>query len=543
MRKHQSKSWAPHPFRQIWAGLGAVAAHSRRNRRRSRNDVPACEVLESRLVLTDGVGASLLGTLSYVGVVTGPIVTGPVLDPPGPILPILPVVPIAAAVQSSVWSQLEADWRKLQAELQTLAAKSGVTISDLENLTSDSQAISQSSPTSTPSPTPLENLTDDTGFHFDFKSLNPVLAELAAAVAGGSSTSQAQMDFTALFTGSSVSTSMISTTFSDLVKTIGDSHVTTTDLTTVAADEAAIRSDLSKLPHAWIPGGLPWLDQQGDVPADLAVSLPPATTGPTAIATPVVSSPPAVVLPPIIISPFGSTSLLGSLSHTGVVTSPVIAGSQTPTTVASPFSQLQADVQKLRAELQALAEKSSVTVADLQALTFDGQAISQAGLYLNVHTLNPVISELATAVAGGSSTTQAQTDFTGVFSGTSVSTATITTTFNDVVKAIQDSNVTTTDLTTVATDQAAIQADLKKLVPVVPITPIVPIGPVIPIIPWSGSGTSGGGSTGSTSGTTSTGHHHKLAHVKKALVHAVKKAVSHAVKKVHSVALSRETKR
>ncbi len=549
MRKHQTKSWSPFPFREAWAGLRAARRHGRRNRRRSRNDALACEALERRLVLTQSVSASLLGSLSYVGVVTSPVITPLVFNPPIPVPPILPVIPFATAVQNSAWSQLESDWKTLQTELQSLAAKSGVTIADLENLTNDSQAISESSASLPPPNTAVGNVTDDTaGFHFDLKTLNPVISELALAVAGGMPTTQAQSDFTNLFTGSSVSMSTISTTFNDLVKTITDSGVTTTDLTTVAADEAAIQTDLSKLPKAWIPGGQTWLDQQGDVPADLVISPPaaPAATGPTAVTTPVLGSPPPSALPPVFVSPFGSSTLLGTLMYTGVVTSPVVVASPVPSGSLRPISKLQADVQTLESELVTLAEKSSVTIADLEALTSDGVAINQAGFHFSGQTVNPVISELATAVAGGSPTTQALTDFTALFSKSSVSTATITTTFNDLVKAIQDSNVTTGDLSTVALDQAAIQADLKGLKPVLPITPPIPVGPIVPILPINptgGSGTTGSGTTGGTGGTTSTGHHHKAPHLKKALAHAVKKAVSHALKHVHSGASARAKKR
>ena len=137
----------------------------------------------------------------------------------------------------------------------------------------------------------------------------------------------------------------------------------------------------------------------------------------------------------------------------------------------STWTQLRSDLQALRVELQSLAQKSGVTVADLQNLTNDSQAIAGAGFHFGVKNLNSAINELATAIAGGTSTSQAQTDFTALFSNSSVSTTTITTTFNDLVQTIQDSTVTTTDLSTVAADEAAIQADLGKLpIPFLPET-------------------------------------------------------------------------
>ncbi len=429
-----------------------------RKNKNSRRSAFACEPLENRVVLTYAGSTTLLGSLSYVGVVTSPQVSVSI-----PVLPILPVLPTpfwspASTATVPTWSKLRTDLQTLRTELESLAGKSGVTIADLESLAVDSQAIAQ------------------TGFHFGVKSLNSVISELANAVAGGTSTSQAQTDFNALFSGSSVSTATINQTFTDLVQTIKDSAVTTTDLSTVATDEAAIQSDLPKLPIAWYPGIEPWLDGVGIAPAALAVG--PSAVTPVAVADPgtalpspglgvlaITISPPVAVAPiidplsitvppPYIISPFGGASLLGALSSVGVVTSPVVVNS--PITVlppvtsiaasavspiaSGPFSKLQTDVKALETELQSLAAKSGLSIADLENLVSDGQAFNQAGFYFNVQSLNKVVSQLATAVAAGSAAgqAQAQTDFTALFSNSSVSSASITTAFNDLVKAVQD---------------------------------------------------------------------------------------------------------
>ena len=214
---------------------------------------------------------TLLGSLSYVGVVTSPSRerqhSGPADSS------------CTAHADCVAREQLrpfrrgrnsEPICRRSGRSCESLAGKSGVTIADLESLTIDSQAIAQA------------------GFHFDVKSLNSVISELANAVAGGTSTSQAQTDFTALFSGSSVSTTTINTTFTDLVQTIQDSAVTTTDLSTVAADEAAIQADLPKLPIAWFPGIEPWLDGWGS-------RLTPLSVGPSAV-TPVAVADPGIAL-------------------------------------------------------------------------------------------------------------------------------------------------------------------------------------------------------------------------------------------------------
>ena len=475
-------------------GHGRKMTVSRRlSQGRARRAFMACEELEGRVVLTfSGVSTSLLGSLSYVGVVTSPVITASV-----PVLPVLPpITPIRYARAVATWSQLRSDLQALRDELQSLAQKSGVTIADLQNLTSDSQAISAA------------------GFHFGVRSVNSVITELATAVAGGTSTSQAQTDFTALFSKSNVSTATITTTFSDLVQTIQDSAVTTTDLSTVATDEAAIQADLGKLPIPFLPGPQPWLDQVGATPdtvtlANIVVSPP----------SPVLS-PPIIVLPPIIISPFGNATLLGGLSSVGVVTSPVVVVPRplvptplAPVTVGA-YSQLQADEQKLQMELQSLAAKSGLSISDLQHLVSDSQAINQAGFFFDFQSLTKTISELATAVAGGTSTSQAQADFTALFNGSSVSTTTINNTFSDLTKAIQDSKVLPADLTAVAADQAAIQADIKNLYP----------GKGDGT--GSGSGGTGTGGTTGSGGTTGTGATGNTGHKK----HVVKHKLHHALK-------------
>ncbi len=525
--------------------------NDRRKQRVGRRPTLACESLESRVVLTYGGPSSLLGSLSYVGVETSPVASTTV--PNLPIVPILPmpIMPFAAHSATSAYSKLRTDLQTLQTELQSLAGKSGVTIADLQSLTADSQAIAQA------------------GFSFEAKSLNPVISELAVAVAGGTSTTQALTDFTGLFggsgwmgplwmsttpaqtglfSGSSVSQTTITSTFNDLVQTITDSGVTTTDLSTVAADEAAVQADLPKLPISWIPIAGPWLDQVGAAPDVLSLAPevvnPLAVSGPFLVAGTANVALPPIVAPPYIYSPFGGNSLAGALSSVGVVTSPVpvsppltamplVAATSTST---GALSQLQADVQTLWTELQSLAAKSELTIADLQNLTNDSQAISQAGFAVNVPNLDKAVSELATAVAAGSSTAQAQTDFTALFSGSSVTTTTINTAFSDLTKAIQDSKVVTADLTTVAADQAAIQADLKNLFPG----------------KSGGSGTgsgstgtgSGSGSTGTGTGTGSTGgtsgHKHKVVH---RIPHPHGRLVVKAAKEVHARELARLKKR
>ena len=129
----------------------------------------------------------------------------------------------------------------------------------------------------------------------------------------------------------------------------------------------------------------------------------------------------------------------------------------------SPFAQLDADLQKLQTELHSLVAKSGVTVVDLNDLASDGQSIAGTGFWINPQNLQKTVTELATAVAGGTDTSQAKTDFNTLFSGSKVAQATIDKTFADLVQTIQDSKITSDDLTALAAAQAAVQNDRGNL--------------------------------------------------------------------------------
>jgi hypothetical protein len=475
-------------FRLVF-GQGATT-HRRARRRRNRvgHHIQAWDTLEGRIVPTAWAwgGGNLLGTLTSVGVVTGPVV--PTIQPLAA-MPGLSTQTLSGAttVSSNTISQLQNDWKALITDLKNLASKSGVTVGDVESLALDSQSIGHA------------------GFHFDRSSLRNVITELATAVAGGTSTSQAQTDWTALFNGSSVSSMVITNTFNDLVTAIQDSNVKPADLSTVASDEAAIASDLASLGNRMLPPSVAAMGPSALLTSDPLPSMSvavPSTASASVWASAVgalqsITSSLPVVSQPFIVSPGvrgflpWGIDLMGSLTHTGVVTGPVVAPlpgplstSSLPTGVQnSTLQQLAADEKALAAELQSLAGKSGVTIAELQTLAEDSHSIAGAGTHIDSSALNQVVSELAMAVAGGTSTSQAQNDWNALFAGSTLSTTVITSTFNDLVATIGSSHVTTTDLTTVANDEAAIQTDLKNLF------------------------TSKGGSTGTgttTSGSTST---------------------------------------
>ena len=422
------------PTRWIFGGDDTISHHYGHTERSPRSHGPSCEALEGRVVLSTwgGGGNNFLGSLASVGIVTGGDFGGPASTYYSP-----------WASQNAQVAQLNSAVQRLQTELQSLAAKSHITIVDINNLTTDSQSIAGA------------------GFWINPQNLQKSVSELVTAVASGAATTQAQTDFNALLSGSNVAQATIDKTFNDLVQTIQDSKITSADLSAVAADQAAVQSDLNNLPNGarGFGGYQTLLAGSGSLNSNLATSL----------------------------------------SSAGVATLPAQAGGTqglyAPSTASqnSQLTQLNTDIQKLQTENQTLAAKSLVTVSDLTDLVTDSQTIAGAGLRLDPQSLDKVVNELVTAVAAGTDTTQAQTDFNALFTGSNVAQTSIDKTFNDLVQTIQDSKVTAADLTTLAADQAAIQTDRTNL--------------------QNGSGTSvtnstgsaGSGTSGSSGTTSSTG--------------------------------------
>ncbi len=380
---------------------GAVRAGGSTNsaKRPARQGAPSCESLEGRVVLSNFGGADLLGGLSQIGIVTN------VMDAGGP--------------RGGRSSQTDTAWQTLQTEIQGLAAKSDVTVADLSALASDSQAIAAA------------------GAGLKADGLRTVLGSLAAAVAGGGDTTQAQADFNALFSGSKVDQATIDKTFTDLVQTIKDSNITTSDLTEFATAIAAL-PDAGRPMHGpgvpgdpgapGEPGGINDAGRRGDV---LTASL--ANAGVMALPT------------------------------TGHRAPDSAAAARSGITGGTQSSQLQADLEKLRTDQQTVAAKSAVSSDDLDQLKTDSQNIMAAGFHFDPKTLQAAINGLVAAVAGGGDTTQAQADFNALFSGSKVDQATIDKTFTDLVQTIKDSNITADDASLIASDQAAVQADFAAL--------------------------------------------------------------------------------
>ena len=355
-----------------------------------------CERLEERVVLShggfggfggfDGPPAGLSGGLSTIGVLPGGDGGGGggIGEHGGP-------------GQGTQSTQLTTDLQKLRADLQQIAASSGVTIADLNALRADELAIVSA------------------GFQPDQAKLQAAITELATAVASGADTSQAKTDFNAVFSGSSISQTALDQAFANLTQIIADSKISVTELQTIANDQAAIQADFGGVAGG---RGLGFFD----VLTSLGVATGPAEHD----------------------ANFG-----GHGTHHG---GPI-----------PQSTQLSADLLTLSTDLHLLAAKSDVTISDLQALEADQQAISKAGFHPDHAQFQAATSELVTAVAAGTDTTQAQADFKALFAGSTVSPASLDASIADLTKAVADSKVTTSDLHLIAADRAAIKIDLGIL--------------------------------------------------------------------------------
>src|SRR5262249_16301296 len=116
--------------------------------------------------------------------------------------------------KSEVVAQLDADYQAMQTEFQSLAAKSGLTIADINNLDADDRVMS-------------------TSYQYTYSGVNywmlpTAFEEVVAAVASGTSTTQAEADFKACFAepfphawgATSLPQPSIDKTFNDVVHAI-----------------------------------------------------------------------------------------------------------------------------------------------------------------------------------------------------------------------------------------------------------------------------------------------------------------------------------
>jgi hypothetical protein len=175
-------------------------------------------------------------------------------------------------------------------------------------------------------------------------------------------------------------------------------------------------------------------------------------------------------------------------------------------------STLHDDMKKLQTDLQGIAQKSQVTLGQLASLRSDFQQIEAAATSApssaTLTTLQNDIAAIGDQLPTATQVQQLQTDFTAVVQSEGVTNTTlIAQTFTDLGGVAQASNITATDVSTIAADKKAIENDLGAAgITSTPGSSTMMSGffPGGPITIANGKGP-GGGATVTTTGGTSSG--------------------------------------
>jgi hypothetical protein len=150
----------------------------------------------------------------------------------------------------------------------------------------------------------------------------------------------------------------------------------------------------------------------------------------------------------------------GSQGGASSASTPAQAGSTTSSSEA-----LKADLEKLRTDLQAIAAKSQVTVAELTAVKGDFEKVSAAATSppdsTKLVTLTSDITSLNGQLPTAAQATQLSNDYTAVLQSQGITDQSLVTqTISDIGAVVTSANITSTDVSTIATDEAAIKNDL-----------------------------------------------------------------------------------
>jgi hypothetical protein len=132
---------------------------------------------------------------------------------------------------SSSTDPLKTDFQKLQSDVQSILAKSQVTVAQLTAVRADFQKIA-SAATSKPDSTKVTTLTND------IQAQNGQLPTAAQ-------TTHLQADFTAVLQSQGITDqTLINQTISDINALVQSANISAADLATLSADQTAIKNDL-----------------------------------------------------------------------------------------------------------------------------------------------------------------------------------------------------------------------------------------------------------------------------------------------------------
>ena len=164
---------------------------------------------------------------------------------------------------------------------------------------------------------------------------------------------------------------------------------------------------------------------------------------------------------------FGAAQL--TTATTGATASGTTSTStSTTTTTATPTTDPVAQAfQTLQSDLQIIHDKSQVTPAELAAVRKDLASISSQATTpadaTKLQTLNTDAQNLNGQLPTDAQKSQLEADFTAVLQSEGITDSNlISQTITDIETVIQSTNITASDLATIATDQKAIQAALPS---------------------------------------------------------------------------------
>jgi hypothetical protein len=162
---------------------------------------------------------------------------------------------------------------------------------------------------------------------------------------------------------------------------------------------------------------------------------------------------------------------IGGIGSLGGLLGPALSGpapkapTQGTSGTTTPPTQLQTDLKKLQTDLQAINDKSQVTPALLAAVRNDAQKIQSeattAPSQTTLSTLESDVKALNGQLPTSAQTTQLDSDFTAVVQSEGVTDSSlISQTISDIAAVVAATNITSSDLSTIAADQKAIQTDI-----------------------------------------------------------------------------------
>ncbi len=160
----------------------------------------------------------------------------------------------------------------------------------------------------------------------------------------------------------------------------------------------------------------------------------------------------------------GSLMEAGALGGMGGPFGPELTGqtSDDPA-IQKLLDDLTAALNQQKTNADAIAAKSNLTVAAIDAMHQAFAGLDAEGLTLDKTAADAAVNALVRAVAGQTDTTGATAAFRALFADSGVSQAAVDTAISAITRVVTESNLTVTDLDTLKADRAAVDAAFQAL--------------------------------------------------------------------------------